>query len=55
MISGYARAAEALNDESYTKRAVQAATFIKKHLYDAETNTLLRSCYTGVNGSVVQM
>uniref|UniRef100_A0A1B6DA39 Spermatogenesis-associated protein 20-like TRX domain-containing protein n=2 Tax=Clastoptera arizonana TaxID=38151 RepID=A0A1B6DA39_9HEMI len=55
MISGYARAAEALNDDSYIHRAVQAAKFIKKHLYNKETKTLLRSCYTGPKGSVVQI
>lgn len=55
MISGFAKAGEALQCESYTERAVFAAEFIKKYLYNSDTNTLLRSCYTGANGDVAQM
>lgn len=55
MISGYARASETLNDSRYTKRAVQAAEFIKKYLYDKDKKILLRSCYTGENNQVTQI
>lgn len=53
MISGYARAATALNDETYQKRAEDAALFVKKYLYNSNKR-LLRSCYTQ-NNSVVQI
>lgn len=55
MISGYAKAAEALGNESYKERAVQAVEFIKSHLYNNDSKTLLRSCYTAANGDVTQM
>lgn len=45
MISGFAKAASALNDEEYRKRAVDAANFVKKYLY-TDKKRLLRSCYT---------
>lgn len=53
MISGFAKAAIALNDEEYKKRAINAADFIKKYLY-TDKKRLLRSCYTE-NGKIVQM
>ncbi|RZF47334.1 hypothetical protein LSTR_LSTR014375 [Laodelphax striatellus] len=55
MISGYAHAANALNNENYKKRAIQAADFIKKYLYDRTEKKLLRSCYTDSDGSIVQI
>lgn len=55
MMSGYARASETLNNSSYTKRAIQAAEFIKKYLYKPDEKILLRSCYTGENSQVTQM
>ncbi|XP_039290860.1 spermatogenesis-associated protein 20 isoform X3 [Nilaparvata lugens] len=55
MISGYAHAANALNNEDYKKRAIRAAEFIKKYLYDREEKKLLRSCYTDKDGSIVQI
>ncbi|XP_034242847.1 spermatogenesis-associated protein 20 isoform X2 [Thrips palmi] len=54
MISGFAKAAQALGDDKYAERAVKAACFVKKHLYDAVSNRLLRSCYRGDNGGVIQ-
>ncbi|CAG9864972.1 unnamed protein product [Phyllotreta striolata] len=51
MISGFAKAGFALNDESYVKRAVQAAEFIKKYLYN-EDKTLTRCCYRDGDNSI---
>lgn len=53
MISGYAKAASALNNEGYKKRAIEAANFIKKYLY-TDKKRLLRSCYTE-NNKIAQM
>ncbi|KAE8744851.1 hypothetical protein FOCC_FOCC008492 [Frankliniella occidentalis] len=55
MISGFAKAAQALGDDRYAERAVKAAQFVKKHLYDAANKRLLRSCYRGDNGGVIQI
>ncbi|XP_049854444.1 spermatogenesis-associated protein 20 [Schistocerca gregaria] len=55
MISGYSKAYEALQDKSYAERAIKAANFIKEHLYNPQNQTLLRSCYRGEDGSVVQI
>ena len=56
MLSGYAKAGQALNDTSFTERALQAARFIREHLFDEETGCLLRSCYADEeSGRVVQM
>lgn len=54
MLSGFAKAAQVLGDDRYAQRAVRNAQFIKKHLYDAVSNRLLRSCYRGDNGGVIQ-
>lgn len=54
MISGYAKAGFVLKDQSYIDRAVKAASFIKKHLYNEEDKTLLRCCYRGDDGEIVQ-
>jgi len=55
MISGFARAAQALGDDRYAERAVRAAEFAKRYLYDAVNNRLLRSCYRGMDGGVAQV
>ncbi|XP_070186193.1 spermatogenesis-associated protein 20-like isoform X2 [Littorina saxatilis] len=55
MISGMARGGQVLGDPELTKRAVKAAEFLQTHLYDADTNTLLRSCYTAEDGGVAQI
>jgi uncharacterized protein YyaL (SSP411 family) len=47
MIGAYARAAQILDDESYLDTAQRAATFVRKHLYNDETNQLLRSYREG--------
>lgn len=56
MISGFCKAAQALDDTRYAERAVKAARFVKKHLYDAVSCRLLRSCYrdAGAPGGVGQ-
>jgi uncharacterized protein YyaL (SSP411 family) len=55
MISGVARGGQVLSDAALTKRAVKAAEFVHKYLYNADDNTLLRSCYTGLDGEITQM
>lgn len=55
MISGFAKSAEALDSESYVDRAVLAAEFVNKYLYNSTTNTLLRSCYTTASQDITQM
>lgn len=55
MITGFAKAGQALQDDGYIQRAVTAATFVKKHLYNPTAETLLRSCYRGTDGDVAQM
>ena len=55
MISGLARAAQVLGEEIYEKRARKAAEFVKKYLFDGKSGQLLRSCYRGDDGEVMQM
>ena len=55
MLSAYARVGAVLEDEALLERAVQAAGFLKEHLWDAEQQTLLRSCYRGDQLEVQQM
>ena len=50
-----ARGGQVLGDSTLTERSVKAAQFVQKHLYQAESNILLRSCYTAVDGGVAQM
>ena len=55
MISGFAKAGQILDDQNLTAQATKAARFIKAHMYNAETKTLLRSAYVGEADSVSQM
>ncbi|XP_021929202.1 spermatogenesis-associated protein 20 isoform X2 [Zootermopsis nevadensis] len=55
MITGFAKAGQALQDDGYIQRAVTAANFVKKHLYNPTAETLLRSCYRGTDGDVAQI
>uniref|UniRef100_A0A673AM84 Spermatogenesis-associated protein 20-like TRX domain-containing protein n=1 Tax=Sphaeramia orbicularis TaxID=375764 RepID=A0A673AM84_9TELE len=49
MLSAYARVGAALGgDKALLERAVQAGNFLKEHLWDAATQTILRSCYHNV-------
>uniref|UniRef100_A0A667Z2D0 Spermatosis associated 20 n=1 Tax=Myripristis murdjan TaxID=586833 RepID=A0A667Z2D0_9TELE len=47
MLSGYARVGAVLGDKALLERAVEAANFLKNHLWDTEQQTILRSCYRG--------
>uniref|UniRef100_A0A8C8HQV2 Spermatogenesis-associated protein 20-like TRX domain-containing protein n=1 Tax=Oncorhynchus tshawytscha TaxID=74940 RepID=A0A8C8HQV2_ONCTS len=47
MLSGFARVGAVLDDKALLERAVQAAGFLKEHLWDAERQIMLRSCYRG--------
>ncbi|XP_044760038.1 spermatogenesis-associated protein 20 isoform X2 [Coccinella septempunctata] len=55
MISGYAKAGFALKEQKYINRAILAANFIKKFLYDEETKSLWRCCYRGDSNEIVQI
>jgi hypothetical protein len=44
-----------LKDDVYLKRAIKAATFVKKYLWNKETGKLTRSCYKGDDGEIVQL
>jgi uncharacterized protein YyaL (SSP411 family) len=47
MISGFARAAQVLGDAEYVATAERAAAFIRSHLYDESTRTLVRNYRQG--------
>ncbi|MEO8438648.1 MAG: thioredoxin domain-containing protein [Spartobacteria bacterium] len=49
MISAFARASQVLNDPAYLEAANKAARFLREHLCDAESNTLLRSYHQGAS------
>ena len=55
MISGLARGAQVLGEDVYEKRAIKAAEFVRKYLFDEKSGQLLRSCYRGDSGEVMQM
>ena len=55
MISGLARGAQVLGEDVYEKRAIKAAEFVRKHLFDKDSGKLLRSCYRGDSGEVMQV
>ncbi|KAJ8923165.1 hypothetical protein NQ315_001719 [Exocentrus adspersus] len=54
MVSGFAKAGFVLKEQAYIDRAVQAAAFIRKFLYNEEDKSLLRCCYRGDDGEIVQ-
>jgi hypothetical protein len=47
MISGFARAAQVLDEPEYVAAAERAAAFIRSHLYDGGTKTLVRNYREG--------
>ena len=47
MISGFARAAQVLDEPEYVAAAGRAAAFIRSHLYDEATKTLVRNYREG--------
>ena len=55
MIGAFAKAGCILKDDVYLKRAVKAASFVKKYLWSEETGKLTRSCYKGDEGEIVQL
>lgn len=55
MLSAYARVGAVLGDKATLERAVQAGNFLKEHLWDAEQQTILRSCYRGDKMEVQQI
>lgn len=54
MISGFAKAGFVLKEQVYIKRAIQAAEFMKRYLYDKNNKVLFRCCYKGDGDQVVQ-
>uniref|UniRef100_A0A3Q1BDJ8 Spermatogenesis-associated protein 20-like TRX domain-containing protein n=1 Tax=Amphiprion ocellaris TaxID=80972 RepID=A0A3Q1BDJ8_AMPOC len=55
MLSAYARVGAVVGDKALLERAVQAGNFLKEHLWDAERQTILRSCYRGDQMEVQQI
>ncbi|XP_078135033.1 spermatogenesis-associated protein 20 isoform X2 [Sander vitreus] len=55
MLSAYAGVGAVLGDEALLERAVKAANFLKEHLWDAERQTILRTCYRGDEMEVQQI
>ena len=55
MITGFARAGQALSEPSYIERATKAADFLHQHAYNETSGTLLRTVYNGPQGKAVQM
>lgn len=55
MLSAYACVGAVLGDKVLLERAVQAANFLKEHLWNAEQHIILRSVYRGDEMDVEQM
>ncbi|CAJ1081174.1 spermatogenesis-associated protein 20 [Xyrichtys novacula] len=55
MLSAYARVGAVLGDKALLERGVKAVNFLKEHLWDAERQTILRSCYRGDKMEVQQI
>lgn len=55
MLSAYARVGAVLGDKALLERAVQAGNFLQEHLWDAQRQIILRSCYRGDEMEVHQM
>ncbi|XP_076263819.1 spermatogenesis-associated protein 20 [Rhynchophorus ferrugineus] len=53
MISGFAKAGFVLKNQTYINRAILAANFIKKYLYDENNKVLWRCCYKAEDGQIV--
>ncbi|KAJ7987832.1 hypothetical protein DPEC_G00330620 [Dallia pectoralis] len=54
MLSGFARVGSLLEDKALLDRATHAARFLKEHLWDAEQQIILHSCYRGDEMEVEQ-
>lgn len=55
MIAAFAKAGCILKDDVYLKRAIKAASFVKKYLWSEETGKLTRSSYKGDDGDIAQL
>ncbi|XP_059472029.1 spermatogenesis-associated protein 20 isoform X2 [Neocloeon triangulifer] len=55
MLSGLSKAYEAICDETVLDRAIRAADFLKEHMYNETTGTLLRCCYQDEKGNISQI
>ncbi|XP_077299776.1 spermatogenesis-associated protein 20 isoform X2 [Arctopsyche grandis] len=55
MIAGFSRAGQTLGDKKYIDRAIKAATFVKKYLYNENEKILYRSCYRDSHGDIAQI
>ncbi|KAK1882084.1 Spermatogenesis-associated protein 20, partial [Dissostichus eleginoides] len=55
MLSAYSCVGAVLEDKALLERAVQAANFLKENLWDAERQTVLRSCYRGEDMELQQI
>ncbi|XP_060795870.1 spermatogenesis-associated protein 20 [Neoarius graeffei] len=54
MLSGFARVGAVLGDQALLQRAEQTARFLRKHLWDEESQHMLHSCYRGDSMEVEQ-
>ncbi|KAM8836191.1 spermatogenesis-associated protein 20 isoform 1-T1 [Spinachia spinachia] len=55
MLSAYATVGAALGDKALLERAVRAGKFLREQLWDADRQTILRSCYRGDEMEVQQI
>ena len=55
MISGFAKAGQALSDDAMIARGVKAWRFVRQHMFLEDRNVLLRSCYVEDEGPVSQL
>ncbi|CAK1596294.1 unnamed protein product [Parnassius mnemosyne] len=54
IIAGLAQAGQGLGEKNYVEDAIKTAQFIKAHLYDSSTKTLLHSCYRAEDETISQ-
>ncbi|KAL0841361.1 hypothetical protein ABMA28_015060 [Loxostege sticticalis] len=54
MLAGLAQAGQGLSDKEFVEAGIKTAEFVKKHLYDPSSKTLLHSCYRADDGSIAQ-
>lgn len=55
MLSAYARVGAVLQDGALLERALKVGTFLKEHMWDGESRTVIRSCYRGDQMEVQHM
>ncbi|GFS12428.1 spermatogenesis-associated protein 20 [Elysia marginata] len=55
MISGFARGGQVLADANLTERAMKASEFLRRHMMDETSGSLLRSAYTSESKQVTQI